>query len=45
MYIRAIYLYIYWIFSDYFPLQVITEYGVEFSVLHNRSLLITYKHV
>ena len=29
-------------FSDSFPIQVITEYLVEFSVLYNRSLLMIY---
>ena len=36
------YIYIYISLSDYFPLNVITKYLVEFTVLYSRSLWILY---
>ena len=43
MYSKVIQLYTYmYPFSDSFPIEVITEYWVEFPVLYNRSLLIIY---
>ena len=40
--VNQLYIYIYPLFLDSFPIQFITEYWVEFPVLYSRSLLVIY---